>query len=388
MPLHPHATGAGWRRRDLPALLAGLSGWITALPTQGAAPVYDIPLLLVSERLAVRNELSVNGFPLRWFASVEAGSGGQATVLGQTLSRYAVLHPYALRPSGNLLRAELGAASSAASTVDLRVVVMRFSPGQPRGTVYPLTELGRLTGAVREGAAAQQLEARFDWPGLPAWDWVDAPVIEDAPARRDSLRTALDSTWDALYRMGSGTPSADWAASVRSSTRDFLRASAWGGRPDWALDRLIEVATRLRLPGDDSPDEFVRRQERRPQGAATRDDAPAPGEGLPQRLPNGQWPPRLSLRYLSRYEGLRMHTLAQGRLARLTDAQGQSLIQFQSNYPDGPRGRPETVRLAVDPLFRLNARQQWELAALYPTSLASIVMTDDWPQQMLDKLPY
>ncbi|MBQ0961572.1 hypothetical protein KAK06_21715 [Ideonella sp. 4Y11] len=348
--------------------------------------MYDLPLLLVAEPLAVRNELSINGFPLSWFATVEAHSGGESSVLGRKLSRYAVLHPYALRPTGNVLRAGLGAAA-AASTVDLQVALMRFSPGQPRGTVYPLSELGRLRTTLNEGAAAQQLEMRFDWPGLPAWDWTEAPQIDDTPARRDSLGVAMQGVWDALYRMGSGNASADWLAGARSSMRDFLRASALGGRPAWALDRVVEVATRLQLPGDESPEDFMRRLERPSAGRDTRDDAPAPGR-LPQRLPNGQWPPRVGLRYLSAFEGAKLHTLAQGRLARLTDAQGQSLIQFRSHYPDGPRGRADTVRLAVDPLFRLNARQQWELAALYPTSLASIVMTDDWPHQMLDMLPY
>ncbi|MBQ0946241.1 hypothetical protein KAK07_23075 [Ideonella sp. 4Y16] len=349
--------------------------------------MHEIPLLLVVERLTVSNQLSVNGLPLRWFAAVEAGMGGQASVLGRPLARYAVLHPYALRPRGNLLVLDLGAVGDVPVQVDLRPAMMRFTPGQPRGTVYPLTELGRLSRSVGAGSAAQRLELAFDCPGLPAWDWVDAPLIDDTPARRESLQTAVQAVWEGLYRAGSGTPPTNWVASVRASTADFQRASALGGRPAWALDRLLEVATRLQLPGDESPEQFVRSLERPSGGRDSRDDAPTVAD-LPARLPNGQWPPRVQLRYLSVFGPLTMQTMAQGRLARLTDAHGQSLIQFQSNYPDGPRGRPETVRLAVDPLFRLNARQQWELAALYPTSLASIVMTDDWPHQMLDKLPY
>lgn len=384
---HPDATAvARWRRRDLPAVLASLSGLLSALPSKGAPVVHEIPLLLVVEPLTVSNQLSVNGLPLRWFAAVEAGMGGQASVLGRPLARYAVLHPYALRPRDNLLRLDLGAVGDAPVQIDLRPAMMRFTPGQPRGTVYPLTELGRLSRSVGAGSAAQRLELAFDCPGLPAWDWVEAPVIEDTPAQRDSLQAAVQVVWDGLYRAGSGTLPADWVASVRASTADFQRASALGGRPAWALDRLLEVATQLQLPGDESPEQFVRSLERRQGGRDDRDDASTAKP--PLRLPNGQWPPRVQLRYLSVFGPLTMQTLAHGRLARLTDALGQSLIQFQSNYPDGPRGRAGTVRLAVDPLFRLNARQQWELAALYPTSLAAIVMTDDWPHQMLDKLPY
>lgn len=349
--------------------------------------MHDIPLLLVAERPSGRQEFFVNGFPVRWFAAADAGHDGQAAGLQRTLIRYSVLHPYALRPTGNVLQADLGTLNGPASKLDLQVVSLGFQPGQPLGTTFPLTLLGGLNASVREGAAAQLLQSRFDSPGCPVWDWVNAPLIEDTVPMRESLRVALGDTWDALYRMGSGTQPAGWLESVRSSTRDFQVASERGGKKALALDRLIDVATKLRLPNDESPEEFLRRVEARTKRPTTLDDAPAQG-GLPQRLANGALPPRLKLRYLSSYEGLTMQTLGQGRLARMTDAAGEPLIQFQSNYPDGPRGRSHTVRFTCDPLYRLNLRQQWELAALYPTSMAAIAMANPWPQELLDALPY
>uniref|UniRef100_UPI001301FFE4 hypothetical protein n=1 Tax=Pelomonas sp. KK5 TaxID=1855730 RepID=UPI001301FFE4 len=244
------------------------------------------------------------------------------------------------------------------------------------GTVFPERELLAPAGS-----------GSFAWSG-PAWAWTQAaPAGADAKA---GLQAAVESLWKQLDSQAGKPLAAGAAASMKASMKDFVQASELRGRPYTGADELLQVAAAQALPGDKAPEAFLKDEEARARsrdGQRARDDERGAHPPVARRA-DGSLPPRLALRPLASLGELRVQLLAGGRLARLTDAGGEPVIQFQSNYHDGPRGRGNTVRYMADPWFRRNAAGQWELDAIYPTQAAHQVLDNAWPQEVLEQLPY
>jgi hypothetical protein len=153
---------------------------------------------------------------------------------------------------------------------------------------------------------------------------------------------------------------------------------------------LLETASKGALPADQTPEEFLREREdrqKKSRGVPTPDDEQLAHPPV-TRTRDGKLPPRVSLRKLDSFDALEMSLLGDGRLARLTGAGGESVIQFVSNYRDGSRGAPGEIRLKCDLWFRRNAKDQWELDAIYPTLTAKLVLNNSWPQELFELQPY
>ncbi len=257
---------------------------------------------------------------------------------------------------------------------------MAYVAGQDLGTVFAESELLRLAPGTPSGS--------FGWPDVPAWAWTQAPAIADTPENRQGLQAAVRRFRDDLDGLAGKAVPAGHAQAIKASIREFIQASELRGRRYTLADELLQVASSLMLPGDKTPEALLKdldaqRQARRGQPA--RDDERAAHPTVARRA-DGSLPPRLSLRKLD--GELRMQLFAGGRLARLTDAQGEPVIQFVSNYSDGPRGSPNPVRFVCDPWFRKNAAQQWELDTIYPMQAARQVLDNPWPQEALEQQPY
>lgn len=337
-----------------------------------------IPLLQIIEGRVPRTAAWINGFNAGALVEARADAQGRAPGLATPMLGYAVIHPYFLKPGANELRVD----GKPGLPFSYRVATLAYQPGQPLGTVFEDKELLRLQG----GAAAGQ----FTWPQARAWRWTQAAPIADNPAHQHALVAAATGLWQLLDSLAGRPLPANVARDLESSMAEFIQASAGqgSGQPveqgarsgGTLLDRLLAVASTLKLPEDQSPEDYLRAQAAKPLQPG-RDDGHTPHPPVP-RDAQGQLPPRLALRPLPDPQGLRMVLFAGGRLARLDDGSGSPLIQFSSRYADGPRGQPGTVRFACDPWFRLNERGEWELDALLPPPAAPRLKP--WPQQMLE----
>lgn len=368
---------------------------------KGKSTMYRIPLLQTVENTAIRHKAWVNGFDSDLLISVRSDQKKKVAGLKTKLASYSALHPYFLKRGDNELRIEYALDLSYMTPddhgpwkLDCRVSSMEYTTAKDLGTVFPEKELLRLASPTlpkdAESAKLKTLTGSFAWPEGPAWAWTRAKPIENTPENRKSLEAAVGKVWNELNGMFGRPVPSDFAGSTRASIQEFIQASELRGRRFTFLDELFETASKLALPGDKTPEEFLRERETRRQsrpGQPTRDDDQSAHPAVTP-LPNGQLPPRLSLRKLESFDGLEMSLLGDGRLARLTGSGEQSVIQFVSNYPDGPRGRPNETRLKCDLWFRRNAKDQWELDAVYPTLTANLALDNNWPQELFELQPY
>jgi hypothetical protein len=367
---------------------------------KGQNVMYKIPLLEVIEKTAIRHKALVNGFDTGLLISVRSNQNKQVPGLKTKLSSYCALHPYFLKRGANELRIEYALDPSYATpenggpwAIDCRVASINYTPGKEIGTNFAEKELLRLTSPTlrKGGESAKTKSARgtFDWAEGPDWGWTKGEKIEDTAANRKSLEAAAAKFWNELNGLAGKPVPASFATSVRASIQEFIQASELRGKRFTLLDELLETASKLALPGDQIPEEFLREREQRQKkkrpGEPDRDDEES-GHPPVARLANGQLPPRVSLRKLDTFDGLEMSLMGDGRLARLSGAGGESLIQFVSNYHDGPRGRPEETRFKCDLWFR--KKGAWELSAIYPTRAAGMVLDSTWPQELFEMQPY
>jgi hypothetical protein len=368
---------------------------------KGKSTMYRIPLLQIVEQTAVRNKAWVNGFGSDLLISVRSDREKNIAGLKTSLASYCALHPYFLKHGANEVRVEYALNPSYMTPEDqgpwhleYRVASMEYRTEKELGTIFPEKELLRLASAPLakngESAKPKTLTGSFKWSEGPEWAWTKGKKIEDTSANRKSLRVAVQKFWDELDSLFGKPVPAEFARSTRSSIQEFIQASELHGKPFTFLDELLETASKLALPDDKSPEEFLREREQRynsKRGAVVPKDAQSPHPAVTP-LPNGKLPPRLSLRKLDSLDDLEMSLLADGRLARLTENAGESVLQFVSNYHDGPRGAPGGTRLKCDLWFRKNAKDKWELDAIYPTATANLALDNNWPQELFELQPY
>ncbi len=360
-----------------------------------------IPLLQTVEKTAIRPQAWVNGFATSLLISVRADARKRAAGIKSPLASYTALHPYFLKRGANELRLEYALDLSALAPDDAgpwhlecRVAAMNYITAKELGTIFAEEELLRLASPPlpkrEESTQRKTLTGSFAWTEGPKWAWTKAKPIENTPKNRKSLEAAVGKVWNDLNGLAGRPVPPDFAAGTRASIQEFIQASELRGKPFTFLAELLETSSRLALPGDKSPEEFLRDREARRQsrrGQPTRDDEPsAHPEVTP--LPDGKLPPRLALRKLEAIGALEMSLLGDGRLARLTGDGGQSVIQFVSNYHDGARGEPGETRLKCDLWFRKNAKDHWELDAIYPTLMAGLALSNSWPQELFELQPY
>lgn len=363
--------------------------------------MYRILLLQIIEQTAVRNKAWVNGFGSDLLISVRSDRKKNVAGLKTSLASYCALHPYFLKHGSNEVRVEYALNPSYMTPDDQGpwrleycVASMEYRTGKELGTIFSEKELLRLASPAltkdAESAKAKSLAGSFKWSEGPEWAWSKAKPIEDSSANRKSLQAAVQKFWDELDALFGKPVPADFARSIRSSIQEFIQASELHGKRFTFLDEVLEAASKGALPGDKSPEEFLREREQRQKsqgGIAVPDDAESPHPPV-TRLASGKLPPRLSLRKLDTFDSLRMSLLADGRLARLAGNGGESVLQFVSNYHDGPRGAPGETRLKCDLWFRKNAKDQWELDAIYPTATANLALNNSWPQELFELQPY
>ncbi|QHJ00385.1 hypothetical protein GT347_21830 [Xylophilus rhododendri] len=355
---------------------------------------HPIALLQTLRDDGSRHRAWINGFPADWLPSARAGSGGRAAGLETPMEGYAAIHPWFLRAGRNELRIEYRGAPEGA--LDYRVASIDYEAGQDLGTVFPEQELLRLQSTAADPASASGHTASggFAWDHAAGRSWDGAPPIADTPARRESLQAAVQRFWSALDALAGLPPDAEpasrLAAESRAAIHEFIEASESRGRPFTLVEELIGIAATLQLAGDQPPELFLKARDDAFEAARRKgpqDDAPSPHPPVARRA-DGTLPPRLSLRTLASFDGLSMERFADGRLARLADRGGDPAIQFVSNYSDGNRGAPHPLRFLCDLWWRLDAQQQWQLAAIYPTQAARQVLPNPWPQRLFELQPY
>jgi len=389
-------------RASFPALiLPGLATFAHAAIKKGKSSVYRIPLLQTIEKTAIRPKTWVNGFDSDLLISVRSDQKRNVAGLKTKLASYCVLHPYFLKRGANELRIEYALDPSFMTPddpgpwhLDYRVSSMEYTTEKEYGTIFPEKELLRLTSpALRKNAASEKLKTltgSFKWSEGPAWTWTKAKEIENTPQNRKTLQAAFEKFWNDLNGMFGKPVAPEFAKNTRASIQEFIQASELRGKRFTFLDELLETSSKLALPGDETPEQFLRKREERSKNRRrleTRDDEESPHPPVTP-LPNGQLPPRLSLRKIESFDSLEMSLLGDGRLARLTGSGGQPVIQFVSNYHDGHRGRPGETRFKCDPWFRKNAKGQWELDAVYPTLTTNLTLDNNWPQELFELQPY
>jgi hypothetical protein len=369
---------------------------------KGKSIMYRIALLQTIEQTAIRHKAWVNGFGSDLLISVRSDRKKNIAGLKTSLASYCALHPYFLKHGPNEVRVEYALIPSYMTPDDqgpwqleYRVASMEYRTGKELGTIFPEKELLRLASPAlprnAESAKPKTLTGSFKWSEGPEWSWTKGRKIEDSSANRKSLQAAVQEFWNQLNSLFGKPIPAAFARSTRSSIQEFIRASELRGKRFTFLDELLETASKLALPGDKSPEEFLREREqhsnRQQRGVAVPDDAESPHPPV-TRLADGKLPPRVSLRKLDSFDNLQMSLLADGHLARLTGSGGGSVLQFVSNYHDGPRGAPDETRLKCDLWFRKNAKDQWELDAIYPTATANLALNNSWPQELFELQPY
>lgn len=379
----------------------GLRAIAHADTKKGKSIMYRIPLLQTIESTAIRHKAWVNGFGSDLLISVRSDREKNAAGLKTKLASYCALHPYFLKRGANQLRVEYALDSSYMTPDDkgpwhleYGVASMEYRTEQDLGTTFAEKEVLRVVSPAlpknADSSTLKTLSGSFTWSEGPEWAWTKSKKIEETPANLKSLRVAAQKFWDELSEMFGEPVSSKFAKSTRASIQEFIRASEMHGKPFTFLDELLETASKLALPGDKSPEEFLREREERYNSrrrAIVPKDAESPHPAVTP-LPNGKLPPRVSLRKLDSFDNLQMSLLADGRLARLTGEGGESLLQFVSNYYDGPRGAPGGTRLKCDLWFRKNAKDQWELDAIYPTATANLALDNSWPQELFELQPY
>lgn len=382
-------------------ILPSLPTMAQAGAKKGKSTMYRIPLLQTLEKTAIRHHAWVNGFDSSLLISVRADQKKKVPGLKTEMAGYSALHPYFLKHGANELRVEYSLKLSSVAPDDSgpwhlehRVAAMNYTTGEELGTTFPEEELLRLAtpplAKDAESTKVKTLTGSFAWAEGPVWAWTKAKPIENTPENRKSLEAAVGKFWNELNGMAGRPVPPEFARSTRASIQEFIQASELRGKRFAFLDELLETASKLALPGDKTPEEFLREREARRQsrrGQPTRNDEQSAHPDV-ARLPNGQLPPRLSLRKLDSFDGLEMSLLGDGRLARLTGSGGQPVIQFASNYHDGSRGAPGEVRFKCDLWFRKNTRGEWELDAVYPSLTANLALDNNWPQELFELQPY
>ena len=367
---------------------------------KGKSVMYKIPLLEMVEKTAIRHKAWVNGFDAGLLISVRSNEKKLVPGLTTKLTNYCALHPYFLKRGANELRLEFALDLSYMTpdergpwSLDCRVASISYTAGKELGTSFPEKELLRLAPPAlprkEESAKPRNVSGVFDWPE-GEWRWTKGEKIEDTAANRKSLEAAAAKFWNELNALAGKPVPAGFAASTRTSIQEFIQASELRGKRFTLLDDLLETSSKLALPGDQTPEDFLREAEQRQKsgrGAAARDDEESAHPQV-KRLPNGKLPPRVSLRKLDSFQGFEMSLLGEGRLERLSGTGGESVIQFVSNYHDEPRNRSQEIRLKYDLWFRKNAQGAWELDAIYPTLAAGLVLDNNWPQELFEMQPY
>jgi hypothetical protein len=387
---------------SLPLLfLPALTPMTYAETKKGKSIMYRIPLLQIIEQTAIRNKAWVNGFGSDLLISVRSDQKKNVAGLKTKLASYCALHPYFLKPDANELRVEYALIPSYMTPDDqgpwqleYRAALMEYQTGKELGTIFSEKELLRLASPPlpknAESAKPKTLVGSFKWSADHEWAWIKGKKIEDTSANRKSLQAAVQEFWSRLDSLFGKPVPADFARSTRASIQEFIQASELHGKRFTFLDELLETASKLALPGDKSPEEFLREREQRynsKRGDVIPRDAESPHPAVTP-LPNGKLPPRVSLRKLDSFDDLQMSLLADGRLARLAGNGGESVLQFVSNYHDGPRGAPGKTRLKCELWFRKNAKNGWELDAIYPTATANLALNNSWPQELFEMEPY
>jgi hypothetical protein len=382
-------------------LLPKLATATAAEPKKGKSSMYRIPLLQTIEQTAVRHKAWVNGFGSDLLISVRSDQKRNVAGLKTSLASYCALHPYFLKHGPNEVRAEYALNPSYMTPDDqgpwrleYRVASMEYRTGEELGTTFPEKELLRLASPPlaknEESAKTKTLSGVFTWSDGPEWSWTKSKKIENTPANRKSLQAAVQSFWDELNGMSGKAVQAELAHGVRTSIHEFIQASELRGKRFTFLDELLETASKGALPGDKTPEEFLREREQLQKGRggpAAPDDEQLAHPPV-ARTADGKLPPRVSLRKLDSFDALEMSLLGDGGLARLTGVGGESVIQFVSNYRDGSRGAPGETRLKCDLWFRKNAKEQWEVDAIYPTATANLGLNNSWPQELFELQPY
>ncbi|MFZ6713124.1 hypothetical protein [Undibacterium sp. TC9W] len=309
------------------------------------------------------------------------------------LEDYAVIHPYFLRATGNQLRVscERPYEMEANPELDVRITSLVYTADQPYATVFPVQDVLQLRTQITAASLPANLTGSFDWrQPIPVWKWTQDAAIADTDVNRNSLKATVESTWQSLQAMAGGDSGVKWLNVVRTTSSDFIRASELRGQSYRALDTLVDVATHLKMPGDEDPEVYFAKAAKRGDryaGAGMVYDAPSNHPPV-KRLADGRLPPRLRLVPLSEFGELRMELMANGRLARMTNRHGASLIHFRSNYYDGNRGAPDSDFFICDIWFRLNEQQQWEVAAVYPETGHTRNMHNVTLDEMIKRLPY
>lgn len=388
---------------------------------KGAAPpatvkstgsVLPTPLLQTIESEALPHSVRVNDFSTRALLSVKSKEG-HVRDFASRVERYSILHPYFLKNGENQITVEyqfdpsltdpsdgpariwqliIQVAETDSSRVDLdnhpeRPLVRLQSPGLPRSET--MTPKKKLAGT-------------FPWKTkLPVWTWISGVKIKDTPENKQSLYEAYKQFWSnlgALYmRENTLTPDQKSAFQngVRSSTREFVQACELRGHKHTFLDQLFAVAERRSLNAEDSapspPSTPLAKAKKpaRPSPPEIMTDTPTHGPDEPSTLSlDGSPPPRLSLRAIPAPGEVKMTVFAGGALAVLTTTEDRPILEFTSNYHDGPWGQGGTTKLSLSLWFRRSTKGAWELDAVYPMTSASLELWNDTIESLNDRLFY
>lgn len=360
---------------------------------KGAAVMQKIPLLTYTE--IYYNKVFVNGFSSKLFSFAESPSKEMFQSIGAG-SRYLVIHPYVLKSTGNELKVQSSKGGFSADPFEFNFVSMDFDSNKELGEIFPVQKLLQISSSQEKKNSAdadqsQIITGQFDWKDAKNYSWTKSSVIENDPKHFETLKSAVQKIWDQLDQMTGKPTDQKWIDSVSKETAEFIQASQQSGGHYSAIKDLAFVASHLRLEKDLSPEEYVKQAEatyeafqKKHANGKYHDGPSAPTY---TKTADGKLPSRVRLVPLSDMKNLKMELMGDGRLARLTNAAGP-VISFISNYNDGSRNQPNEKRFEVDLWFRLNAKQEWQLDAVYPSSRISAYGPSLWPQQVMKALPY
>ncbi len=339
--------------------------------------------------------LKVNDFDVTVFGGAHA-SGWHFRDFEGLMKRYYVVHPYFMKPCENDFTVSSQFEKPDPSTYadsPYRIwrlqtqVVETNTTLQPPG-YHPVRVLLKPEPPIFNAESpgdVKTVSTRAFTPTVPVprWRWVSGVKIKPGAATTESLYAAYHQVWRTLKALhdvptdAPGPSPTETLAEYKASADDFVRASQWHGKRFTFIDELVDAATKLALPGQ-RPPSTGGPPPKYPKGVL---DAPTHNPDDPV-LPGA--PPRLRLKELPALGATTLNVFANGTLASLTTTDGRPLLEFVSNYHDGPWGQANSTKFEAHLWFRQDAQGAWQLDAVLPGPRA----LSDSLGTVLEQLPY
>ena len=197
----------------------------------------------------------LNGFSLNTLGNQYINYGELSNTKTDCISMKPI-HPYFLKSKDN----QLGLFTE--YSLQGRIIKLTLTISE-WDYVYgtKLNELERMECILRplkdkDDTLKKDHAAVFSWESsLPEWSWQKGiPLVDDKESKQQLYEKTIE-IHQALSDLAGGDTFSEQAQALKGkwekSTKEFIQASEWRGKPYVFIDQLLEMSAKLSLPGND-----------------------------------------------------------------------------------------------------------------------------------------